>query len=193
MRIAAGHLRGRRLEAPAGHAVRPTSERARATAFDVLLHRAAGDGGARLTGAAVLDAFAGTGALGLEALSRGARHAVFLDRDAALTRALRRLAVDWGLSDHVHSLTGDALRPPRRPEDVAPRGLVFLDPPYGRDLARPALVALDQAGWLAPDALVLIETGKDESFAPPSGFVLWDDRRQGRNRLRWLERRPALS
>jgi 16S rRNA (guanine966-N2)-methyltransferase len=193
MRIAAGHLRGRRLEAPAGHAVRPTSERARAAAFDVLLHRAAGDGGARLTGAAVLDAFAGTGALGLEALSRGAAHAVFLDRDAALTRTLNRRAADWGLSGRVRVLTGDALRPPRRPADLAPRTLVFLDPPYGRDLAGPALAALEQAGWLAPDVLVLIESGKDEPLEPPAGFVVWDDRRQGRNRLRWLERRPDSS
>ena len=189
MRIAAGQLRGRRLEAPAGHGVRPTSDRARATTFDVLVHRANGDGGARLSGAAVLDAFAGTGALGLEALSRGAGHAVFLDRDALLTRALSRRATDWGLSERVRALTADALRPPRRPADLAPRTLVFLDPPYGRDLAGPALVALDRAGWLAPDALVLIETGADESFDPPQGFAQWDDRRQGRNRLRWLERR----
>lgn len=190
MRIAAGQLRGRRLEAPAGHAVRPTSERARTAAFDVLLHRAAGDGAARLIGAGVLDAFAGTGALGLEAISRGAAEAVFLDRDAGLVRALTRTAAAWGLSDRVRAQTVDVLRPPRRPGDVAPRALVFLDPPYGRELAGPALLGLERAGWLASKALVLVETGADEPFDPPDGFTLWDDRRQGRNRLRWLERAP---
>ncbi len=187
MRISAGSLRGRRLEPPCGRAVRPTSDRARETLFNVLLHRADGDGGAWLTGAAVLDAFAGTGALGLEAISRGAAEAVFLDRDASLMRALGRRAADWGVTDRVRALTGDATRPPP-PVWPAPRTLVFLDPPYGQGLVGAALTALDRAGWLAPAVLVLAETGADEPLDVPDGFFVWDDRRQGRARLRWLER-----
>ncbi|MBB4287317.1 RsmD family RNA methyltransferase [Roseospira goensis] len=188
MRITSGDLRGRRLEAPPGHAVRPTSERARAALFDVLVHRFQGDGRFALAGATVLDACAGTGALGFEALSRGAAEVVFLERDAALTRALTRRARDWGVAGAVHVLTGDVTRPPARPADRAPPTLVLLDPPYGAGLAGPALAALDAAGWLAPGALCVVETARTEPFDAPPGFAPCDDRSHGRVRLRILRR-----
>lgn len=191
MRITTGRLRGRRLEAPAGTAVRPTSDRARAALFDVLVHRLQGDGGFALAGARVLDAFAGTGALGLEALSRGAAHATFLDRDTAMVRRLQRVTADWGLDHETAVLTADATRPPPPPAGGAPSHLVFLDPPYGQGLASPALSALTAAGWLTPEAVCVIETDRTEPLDPPCGFVLCDDRTQGRARLRILRRDSA--
>ncbi|KAA5606307.1 16S rRNA (guanine(966)-N(2))-methyltransferase RsmD [Roseospira marina] len=188
MRIVSGHLRGRRLDAPPGHAVRPTSERVRAALFDVLTHRFQRDGRFALAGIGVLDAFAGTGALGFEALSRGAAQAVFLDRDPALVRALDRRAAEWGVADVVRARRADATRPPPCPADMAPCGLVFLDPPYGQGLAGPTLAALDAAGWLAPKVLCVVETGRDEAFDGPAGFEEHDTRIHGRARLRFLGR-----
>jgi len=191
MRIVSGRLRGRRIDAPPGHAVRPTSERARTALFDVLTHRFQGDGRFSLAGAFVLDAFAGTGALGLEALSRGAAHVVFLEKDPALVRAIAVRAVDWGVAGAVEARRADATRPPLCPAGTPPRTLVFLDPPYGKGMAAPALTALESAGWLAPQALAVVETGRDEAFSAPPGFTLLDERDHGRARVRILSREDA--
>jgi 16S rRNA (guanine966-N2)-methyltransferase len=191
MRIVSGDLRGRRLVVPPGRDVRPTSERARAALFDVLTHRFQADGRFSLAGARVLDAFAGSGALGLEALSRGAGHAVFMDLDPALTRTLERLCADWRLGVTADILRADATRPPPRPAGTDPRTLIFLDPPYGREMAAPALAALAAKNWLAPDALCVVETARTETFAPPSGFTVLDDRAHGRARLRTLQWDPS--
>jgi len=189
-RIVAGRLRGRPLDVPPGHgdAVRPTTDRAREAVFNVLVHRFGGDGRFSLSGATVLDAFAGTGALGLEALSRGAGHAVFLERDPGLVRALTARAAAWGVADETTVLRADATRPPQRPPTLAPATLVFLDPPYGRDLAAPALSGLADAGWLAPGALCVVESDQTDALDAPDGFDLMDDRTQGRARLRILRR-----
>ncbi|MQX36160.1 RsmD family RNA methyltransferase [Roseospira navarrensis] len=188
MRIVSGTLRGRRLEAPPGRAVRPTSERARAALFDVLTHRFQADGRFVLAGAPVLDAFAGTGALGLEALSRGAGHVTFLERDAALVRALSDRAAAWGVAAAVTVRRADATRPPARPAGRDPCTLLLLDPPYGQALAAPTLAALAAAGWVAPGALCVVETGCDEPLDPPAGFALADTRDHGRARVRVLVR-----
>ena len=159
MRIIAGAWRGRRLAAPAGQGTRPTADRVRQALFDMLLHAPWG-GHAVLEGAAVLDAFAGTGALGLEALSRGAAAATFIERDAAALATLRANIAACGAADRARILAADATRPP--PGD--PCTLAFLDPPYGADLVARAVAALDAAGWLAPRALIVGECGRAEAL-----------------------------
>ena len=159
MRIVAGLWRGRALVAAKGDTTRPTADRVRQALFDMLLH-APWAGRGSVVGATVLDAFAGTGALGLEALSRGAAHAYFIEPDRAALAALRANIATLNAPATIHP--GDATRPP----PGVPCGLVFLDPPYGKGLVERALAALAAAGWLAPDALVIAETARDEKLAP---------------------------
>jgi 16S rRNA (guanine966-N2)-methyltransferase len=177
MRIVGGRHRGRALEAPPGATVRPTSDRAREALFNILGH---GSFAAPFQDVAVLDAFAGTGALGLEALSRGAAEAFFIESDRAALEALRRNVKTLGEGARAHVLAGDATRPPppRRAAAVA-----FLDPPYRSGLAAPGLAALAERGWFAPGALAIVEVGAKEAFAPPPGFELLDERRYGAARL----------
>ena len=182
MRIVAGAWRGRMLRAPQGANTRPTADRVRQALFDVLAH-APWAGRAVLEGALVLDAFAGSGALGLEALSRGAACAVFLERDAAAVAALRANVAACGAGERGLVLHADALRPPlqgTRPGTQA-CGLVFLDPPYGEGLVPHAVAALGAAGWIAPDALLVAEVGRDE--APPLPGTPLMDRQHGAARI----------
>jgi len=165
--------------------VRPTSDRAREAVFDILSHGRFAASGLPFAGKTVLDAFAGTGALGLEALSRGAARAVFIDNGAAALMALRRNVAALGESERAHILSGDATRPPRAGESCA---LAFIDPPYRSGLAGPALAALDRAGWLAPAALVIIETAARERTSPPEGFTLLDERVYGAARLTFFRK-----
>jgi 16S rRNA (guanine966-N2)-methyltransferase len=137
MRIIAGEWRGSRLEAPPGEGTRPTLDRVRQALFDRLMHAPWAGRGA-IEGAAVLDAFAGTGALGLEALSRGAAGAVFIERDRTALAALRANVAACRAEARCRVIAGDALRPP----PGSPCGVVFLDPPYGLGLAEPAVAAL---------------------------------------------------
>lgn len=160
MRIVAGAWRGRRLVAPAGTATRPTSDRARQALFDRLAHAPWAAGA--LTGAQVLDAFAGSGALGLEALSRGAAHVTFLENDPGALAAIRANVAACRAADRCRILQADATRPP--PGSAC--RLVFLDPPYGQGLVAPALAALRRAGWIAPGAMLVVETGRDEAAVP---------------------------
>jgi len=178
VRIIAGTLRGRRLEAPPGEATRPTSDRARQALFDMLWHAPWAGRGA-IEGAHVLDAFAGTGALGLEALSRGAAHATFLETDRAALATLRRNVAACRAEGRAEIVAGDATRPPRAP---APCGLLFLDPPYGRGLAAPALAALDAAGWVAPGAILSVELGPEDALGD-TRFAPLAERRHGKARL----------
>ncbi len=171
MRIIAGAWRGRQLATPDGESTRPTADRVRQALFDRLAH-ADWAGPGTLDGAAVLDAFAGTGALGLEALSRGAATATFIENDPAALRALRRNVAAGEGRGHV--LAGDVRRPPPRPSTTPPSTLVFLDPPYGAGLLDPALAALDRAGWLAPGALLVAELGRADDLpiaAPPAALL----------------------
>jgi len=162
LRILAGAWRGRILQAPPGLDTRPTAERLRQALFDMLLHA---PWGGRLDGMLVLDGFAGTGALGIEALSRGAAGAWFIERDRAALAVLRaNVASCRGAQATV--LAADALRPP----PGVPCDLVFLDPPYAQDLLPRALAALRMAGWIAPGALVVAEAGRNET--PDLGMML---------------------
>ena len=164
MRIIGGRWRGRVLLAPAGQATRPTAERVRQALFDRLMH-APWAGRAWLDGATVLDAYAGTGALGLEALSRGAAHAVFMERDRAALTALRaNIAACAGPGPVLaRVIAGDVLAPP----PGLPMALVFLDPPYGQGAVPRAMAALTRQGWAGPDTVWAIETGREE--AGPDG------------------------
>lgn len=165
MRIVGGQHRGRSLAGPKSQAVRPTADRLRESLFNILVH-AYGD---PVTGARVLDLFAGTGALGLEALSRGAAFVLFVD-DGAEARALMRQNVETlGAAGVTRIFRRDATKL----GDVHPNepfSLVFLDPPYGRGLAEKALASARDGGWLTKDALIVVEESTEAGFTAPQGF-----------------------
>jgi 16S rRNA (guanine966-N2)-methyltransferase len=189
MRIVAGSHRGRRLLAPPGETVRPTSDRAREALFNILSHGKLGAGSAPYAGTAVLDAFAGTGAIGLEALSRGAAAAVFIEQDREALAILRKNVAALGEGARVQIVPGDATRPPHAPSSCS---IAFLDPPYRSGLAAPALAALGAAGWLMPEALAVVEVAAREELTPPAGFSLVDERVYGAARLIFLRREQIL-
>ena len=162
MRIVAGAWRGRALAAPLGAATRPTADRVRQALFDMLLHAPWG-GREAVEGAKVLDVFAGTGAMGLEALSRGATHATFMEQDRAALAALRTNIARVGADDRCRVLARDALQAPRGETC----GLVFLDPPYGQELVQRALARLRATGWIGPSTLLVAEVGRDEILEGP--------------------------
>ncbi|MGB8274346.1 MAG: 16S rRNA (guanine(966)-N(2))-methyltransferase RsmD [Alphaproteobacteria bacterium] len=189
MRIVGGKHRGRKLAAPAGKRVRPTSDRAREAVFNILSHGRFADS-SPISGKRVCDAFCGTGAMGLEALSRGAAHATFLDSDPAVLEIAKENAEKLGETQNARFVRADATRPPKAP---APCGLLFLDPPYGSGLAQPALAALGRAGWIAEDAVVVVEVGAREKFAAPQGFETLDERRYGAARVILLAPRKTES
>jgi 16S rRNA (guanine966-N2)-methyltransferase len=190
MRIVGGRHRGRRLVAPPGEAVRPTSDRAREALFDILSHGRFAAEGLPFGDRPVLDAFAGTGALGLEAVSRGASEAVFIERDREALAALRRNIAALGEGERAHIVNGDATRPPRAGLACA---VAFLDPPYRSGLASAALTALAAAGWLTPDALAIVEIGGREDLAVPPGFVMLDRRVYGAARLVFVRREAGAA
>jgi 16S rRNA (guanine966-N2)-methyltransferase len=188
LRIVGGVHRGRRLAAPSGEAVRPTSDRAREALFNILSHGRFAAAGLPFADRPVLDAFAGTGALGLEALSRGAGSAAFIENGREALAALRRNVAALGEGDRAHILAGDATRPPRAAFACA---VAFLDPPYKSGLAAPALTALAASGWLAADALAVVEIAAGEELPPPPGFAILDQRVYGAARLVFLRRAGA--
>jgi 16S rRNA (guanine966-N2)-methyltransferase len=181
MRIVGGRYRGRRLTAPPGAAIRPTSDRAREAVFNILAHGGYGAGGASaVQDAVVLDVFCGTGAMGLEALSRGAAQATFFDNEPAALAAVRANIAAMKEQARARVRAADAARPPRRTAAQQPATLAFFDPPYGEGLAASALAAFAEAGWLAPGALCVVEeAARGPALAPPPGFELLDTRRYG--------------
>jgi 16S rRNA (guanine966-N2)-methyltransferase len=185
MRVVGGRHRGRPLGAPPGDTVRPTSDRAREALFNILSHGEFATAGQPFAGENVLDAFAGTGALGIEALSRGASRAAFIETDRAALSALRRNLAALDEDDSADIVAGDATRPPRAPYTCA---LVFLDPPYRSGLAAPALTALTAMGWLVPRAVAVVEIAAGEAFSPPDGFTMLDERKYGAAKLVFLRR-----
>lgn len=184
MRIVGGRHRGRRLEAPPGLDVRPTSDRTRESLFNILAHGDwAADGDDVIEGATVLDAFCGTGALALEALSRGAASALLLDRARASLDIARQNAATLKEDGRCRFVLGDATKPPPAP---AAATLVFLDPPYAQDLVPAALAALAARGWLAPGCLCVAEVGERDPLAAPAGFELLEERAYGKTRVGFL-------
>ena len=172
MRIIAGKFRGKQLIAPSDDAIRPTADRVRESIFDILTSRL----GASFEGLRVLDLFSGTGAMGLEALSRGAAGVVFVETGAEARGIIRDHIEAFGAGGVAKLLRRDATA-------LGPSGtmgafdLVFLDPPYGQHLGEKALVAARDGGWLTPDAILVLEDSRDAEIAVPPGFVL-DDRRE---------------
>ena len=176
-------MRGRALVAPADARVRPTSDKVRQAMFNILNHNDFGIGFS-LQGARVIDLFAGTGALGIEALSHGASFALLVD-DAAESRALIRTNVEaLGLTGATKIWRRDATKlGPMAAGSGGPFELAFLDPPYRQGLAVGALAALKDGGWLSPNALVVAETGEDEAAPSTDGFTLADERSYGDTRV----------
>jgi 16S rRNA (guanine966-N2)-methyltransferase len=176
MRIVGGQFSGRALVAPKGRDTRPTADRVRESVFNILAHK----DDFTFDGARVIDLFAGSGALGLEAMSRGAAFCLFVETDALARGAIRDNAEALGLlgATRVHRRGADALGD--KPAGVGgPFTLAFLDPPYAKDLCAPALAALRKGGWLAPGALAVVEQGKDEAPVAAEGFVEEDRRTYG--------------
>lgn len=172
IRIIGGHWRGRKLEVPADReGLRPTGDRARETLFNWLQMR--------IHGARCLDLFAGTGALGLEAASRGAGRVVLVERDGDLAAALRRIADQWPGGENVDVVQADALAWIDRASE--PFDLIFLDPPFEQSLHQRALDAIAQSGIVAPGGLVYVERGIDEpEIDPDADYTVLRQKRQGR-------------
>lgn len=174
MRIVGGRLRGRTLTGPKSQGIRPTSDRTRESIFNILAH-AYGD---PVSGARVLDLFAGTGALGLEALSRGAASALFVE-DSAEGRGLIRTNIEtMGLQGRAKIFRRDATSLGDA-GTIQPFDLVFADPPYGKGLAEKAIASAMAGGWLKPSALVVVEEAASSPFAPPAGVELLERRDYG--------------
>jgi 16S rRNA (guanine966-N2)-methyltransferase len=172
MRIVGGRLRGRALVAPKSQAIRPTADRLREALFNILVH-AYGD---PVSGARVLDLFAGTGALGLEALSRGAAFALFIDDGVEARALLRENVAALGLGGVTRVFRRDAVKLGAA-HPLAPFSLAFVDPPYGRGLAEQALASARAGGWLTPGALIVVEEAASANFAAPEGFDELERRR----------------
>jgi len=166
MRVVGGRLRGRNLAAPASREIRPTADRLRESLFNILVHAYENP----VEGARVLDLFAGTGALGIEAISRGAGFALFVDNGAEARALLRNNVEALGLGGVTKVFRRDATNlGPAHP--VEPFSLVFLDPPYGKGLAEKALASLRDGGWLTKEALLVVEEAKAATLTTPAGFV----------------------
>jgi 16S rRNA (guanine966-N2)-methyltransferase len=173
MRVVGGGLRGRSLAGPKkSQPIRPTADRLRESLFNILTH-AYGD---PVSGTRVLDIFAGSGALGIEALSRGAKFALFVDDSAAARALIRENVAALGLGGAARIFRRDATKLGSA-HPLEPFSLVFLDPPYGEGLAERALTAARSGGWLAPEALIVVEEAAKAAFAAPEGFSELERRR----------------
>jgi 16S rRNA (guanine966-N2)-methyltransferase len=187
IRITAGRLKGRGLETAPGLMVRPTATRARQAIFNILAHGRAyrGPQGAMPLGVRALDLFAGSGALGFEALSRGAVQVTFVEAARDVAALLKLNAERLGEKSSVDVRIGNAAKLGAAPGQ--PFGLVFLDPPYGEELAEPALQGLAQGGWLDRSAVVVLETGAGEAAPLPERFSLIEARRYGAATFNFLQ------
>lgn len=186
MRITAGRLKGRLLHTPNGLNVRPTSDKVRQAIFNVLEHHNFGEMFA-LEKARVIDLFAGTGALGIEALSRGAAYALFIDNAPDGRAALRRNIEDLNLTGVTKIWRRDARELGRNTQP--PFDLAFLDPPYRTQIMPRALTSLHEEGWLCPHAVVVAEAAEDENILPAARYQVLNLRHYGQTQVAFL--RPA--
>ena len=189
MRIVAGRFGGRVLTAPKGRTTRPTGERTREAVFNVLAHAAwAPD----LEGSRIIDLFAGSGALGFEALSRGAAFCLFVETDAGARGAIRDNAEALGVIGITRIHRRDALDLGPKPAGLgAPFDLAFLDPPYGRDFAGPCLARLASGGWVTAAAVAVVEVGADDETPAPAGWEGLDERGYGAAKVVFFRRTPT--
>ena len=179
MRIVAGTLRGRAIASPLDKDIRPTSDRVREAVFNILAH---GIDDFRIEGTRVLDLFAGTGALGLEAISRGAAYCLFVEQDADARGLIRQNIEAFGLTGVTRIFRRDAtsLGPAGRADSF---GLVLCDPPYGQGLGEKALAAAAEGGWLAAGAVAVLEEREGTAIALPPGFEEIDRRSWGQTQV----------
>lgn len=181
MRIVGGEFSGRNIRSPSGQDVRPTTDRVREALFNILAHS-----NCPLENARVVDLFAGSGALGLEALSRGAAYALFVEENAAPRGAIRTNIETLELDHRTRLFRRDARKLGPLPSDLKPFNLAFLDPPYGCGMAEPALEALINGQWLEPSAWVVVEQRADETLETPIGIEETDQRTYGDTQLRFF-------
>lgn len=175
LRIISGQFKGRRLDAPDGPQIRPTSNRLRERIFSILQSRVGS-----LEGLSVADIFAGTGAMGIEAVSRGAAKAWFVEKHEDSLELLRGNLEKIGIAGLVRVIAADARQLPKADEAF---NILFLDPPYRRRLAEPTLTSLVECGWTGNESLVIVEIAADDRFDLPDGFRMVDERQQGNNRV----------
>lgn len=186
MRITAGTHRGRKLNVPEGLAVRPTTDKVRQAIFNILKTYD------MPVDAVVLDGFAGSGALGLEALSRGAAQAVFIEKDPAHMKFIKNNAAGMKIENACRFILKAVAQTGIRPKNFLPAQLVFLDPPYRMNLLMPALQALAQGGWMAPDAVIVCEHENHAVLPAGCGFTLLDQRRYGDTQISFLRYQPIM-
>ena len=189
MRIVGGSFKGRAIKTPEGKTTRPTSDRARESIFNVLCHA---EWAPPLEGARVIDAFAGSGALGFEALSRGAAFCLFVETESAARGCIRDNIETFQLFGvtRIHRRSAVDLGP--KPAGVgAPFDLAFMDPPYAYNLVPPALAQLERGGWVTPEALVVAETAEDEPTPEAIGWARLDTRIYGAARITFFRRAGA--
>jgi 16S rRNA (guanine966-N2)-methyltransferase len=172
MRIIAGKFRSRQLLSPPSTITRPTADRARESIFNIINNL----GGCKIEDATVLDAFAGSGALGLEALSRGAAHVTFLEKNLQAINILKENIASLDISSQCSVIQGDATRPPKAPH---PMKLMFLDPPYDQTIEEPCLMGLQHQGWINSETLIVLETSTKRALNLPTKAALIDQRRYG--------------
>ena len=184
LRIIAGKHRGRKIETKENRTIRPTGSMAKGAIFNILAHGSFGpDGSPPLIDQPVLDLYCGTGALGLEALSRGAAHVTFIDQSAESLGLARKNAQSMHEEANTHFFRSDSTSlPPARKQ----MGLVFMDPPYNSGLAAKSLVSLDKQGWLLPGAVIVTEMSTKEVLAAPENYETFDEREYGSTKIMFL-------
>jgi 16S rRNA (guanine966-N2)-methyltransferase len=185
LRVISGKYRGRKIETVSSKQLRPTTGMAREALFNILTHgRFAPDGEQFLDGCIVLDLFCGCGALSMEAISRGAKHATLMDIDQEHLDIAKKNFRSIGEIDNAAFIRGDSSTPPTA---RVPCNLIFLDPPYGKNLVPIALKNIIAGKWLAEGAIIVIETAKGEDITLPEGLEEIDDRKYGNSRIRIVE------
>ena len=182
MRIVGGKFKGFRLTAPSGQSIRPTSDRSREAIFNILSHGL----GFKFDGITVLDLFSGTGALGFEALSRGANRVVFIDNKISAIKNIRSNGRSIGQTPFFSVRQIDASCLPARTNRDETAALAFLDPPYRKNLITPSLIALDEGGWLRMGAVVVVEMAKTDHYKLPPLFSLTSERKYGKSKITLL-------
>ncbi|NVJ96975.1 MAG: 16S rRNA (guanine(966)-N(2))-methyltransferase RsmD [Alphaproteobacteria bacterium] len=180
-RIVAGRFRGRRLEVPKGRDVRPTTDRMRERLFSMLMHGRYPD----MDGATVADIFAGTGALGFEALSRGAHHVTFVEKARPSLDCIRANMDSLGVPEETTVLAKSATT---LPDAVRPCDFIFMDPPYRQNLVLPSLTRILDGGWLTEGGVIICELASDETITFPTPLEIVDERTQGQQRVVFLKR-----
>jgi len=183
-RIIAGRFRARRLTVPDGKDIRPTTDRMRERLFSILGHNKY----PALTGARVADLFAGTGALGLEALSRGAAHATFVEQSPGSLNCLRSNIKALQVESETTVVAANATKVARTEQ---PFDFIFLDPPYRQNLLSPSLSSMLEMGWVNDETAIVCELASDETTEIPPGLQIVDDRKQGKQRLLILKHASA--